>query len=241
MKTKNTFPIKAIVTGLLLIMLTVASIGFYASRPQSEVAANGNAKLLVDSARPVNSDTSQPPMSTVTKTVNAITFEIVSTKIIETGIEVGVCYTAPDGGDWYLTPGHLVYGANDINPDEFEFTTEQPADGKNNGKRCALVRYRIDDTKSITTPVRFSILDIYAIPREMFSACGNFQQRLNTSPKANADGLKARCEENSDGSISVALESHGKSTTNEKAKEVLDGIVNGVIPGPWEFVITASQ
>ncbi|MBW7920187.1 MAG: hypothetical protein H3C52_12930 [Anaerolineales bacterium] len=235
-------PLLTFSVGLALIMLTVGSVGFYIFQPQSPAVADSSANLSSEIlANPVNSQALQTPIVSLSKTVNELTVEITSAKIIETGVEIGVCYTMPDGGDWYLTPGHLFYEGYDIYPDEFEFTNEQAADGRNFGKRCALVRYRIDNANDMTLPVQFSVLDIYSIPREMYSACKNFQQRLATNPKARAYGLKAKCVESSDGGITVALTEHDNSITNEKAKETLDAISSGVAYGPWEFTITVLE
>ena len=232
--TKIPFPV---IVGML-VLFTVVSIGFYVSRPQSSAAAgNEPAPQPSYSDAPASNSPAQPSLLGLPQTINDITVEITSTRIISTGVEIGICYTTPDGGDWYPTPGHLFYSTYEIYPDEFEFTTETKANGRDFGRRCALVRYRIDDLQTITTPLQFSILDFTAHSLEMYSACQNFQQRVDTNPKAKAHGLKAKCTENSDGSISVAVTGHGKAITNEKAQEVLDGIANSVVVGPWEFTI----
>lgn len=241
MKTKKNGLIFTILIGLL-VLLTATSIGFYVSRPQSMAAANSGAESQsAYPGKPANIPTPQPSIKVLSQTVNEITVEVTSAKIVSTGIEIGICYTTLDGGEWYPTPGHLFYSTYEIYPDEIEFTTEKLADGNNLGKRCALVRYRIDDIQNITTPIQFSIMDMYAPQREMYSACQEFQQRLNTNPKAKAYGLKAKCTENSDGSISVVLVDRGKSATEGKAKDVLDSIANGVVLGPWEFTVTALE
>lgn len=228
----------------LLIVTAVMAIGFYASHPQL-MALAGNGVVLQSPSNqdePVFVSNHQTASEKVlSKTVNEVTIEIASAKIIKTGIEVGICYTTLDGGDWYPTPGHLIYSTHEIYPDEFEFTTEQVADERNPGRRCALIRYRIDDLESITTPIRFSVIDIHAIPREMFSACQNFQQRLDTNSKAKAYGLEAKCTENNDGSLLVELVNHNKSISNERAKKTLDDIASGVVNGPWEFTIAQIE
>jgi len=178
---------------------------------------------------------------TLSKTQNDITVEITSTKLISTGVEIGICYTTPDNGEWYPLPGHLFYDKYEVFPDEYEFTSEKIADGKNTGTRCALVRYRIDDLNTLTTPIEFSILKFYAPGREMYTPCQELQQRLDTNPKAKAYGLKAKCVENSDGIISATLLDHAKSVSKDNAKQALDKIAKAEVVGPWEFTINEIE
>ena len=138
--------------------------------------------------------------------------------------------------------GHLYYGTSDILPDEIEFLSgEKMADGKDTGIRCAYVRYLVEALKAITTPVEFSILRFYAPGREMYSPCQELQERLKTNPKAQAYGLKAKCDELNDGSISVTLADQDKSVEKDKANILLKEIAKGEIDGPWEFTITEIE
>jgi hypothetical protein len=223
---------------VLLILTAIMAIGFYVSRPQSSAGASNN---VIEQSLPSQSEAVDIPQVTskevLSKTVNDIKVEITSAKVIDTGVEIGVCYATPDGGDWYPTPGHLYYDTYDIYPDQYGFTTEEKANGNKQGKRCVRVYYRIDDLESITTPIEFSIDDFEARPLEMFSACQNFQERLDTSPKAKAYGLKAKCTENSDGSFSAILDDHAKSVAKDKANQALDEIAQGIVIGPWVFTI----
>jgi hypothetical protein len=242
MQTKHNNFVLTIISGLL-ILAAVSAISFYASRPQSAVVAGNDAReqSLSDQDQVVNI----PPQTTgkeiLAQNVNEVVVEITSTKIISTGVEIGVCYSTLDGGDWYPTPGHLFYSTYEIYPDEYEFTTEEKANGNKVGKRCALVRYRIDDLENITTPIEFTILNFEAKPLEMFSACQNFQERLATSPKAKAYGLRAICTENSDGSFSVILNDHANSVAKENANKALDEIAQGIVTGPWVFTINEIE
>jgi hypothetical protein len=175
------------------------------------------------------------------QTVGDVAVEIKSVKVIKTGVEVNVCYTTVDGGDWYPMPGHLLYSTYEIYPDEFQFTTEKKADNTTLGQRCALVRYRINDLESITTPIQFSIIQLTAEPREQYSPCQEFQQRLETSLVATTYGLKATCKETDGGGVSVALADYIQSATQEKASTALDSIAKGVVSGPWTFTITTLE
>lgn len=214
MRNKN-YSFMNILTLTLLLLAAVSSISSCFSQPQEVV---------------------QEPLL---ETQQDITVEIISAKVINTGMEIGTCYTAPDNGEWRPIPGRHFYGEAEIYPDEIEFLPDEIlADGKNFGERCALIRYRIDDLSTITTPIQFSILRFYAPGREMYSPCEELQQRLDTSPKAQSYGLKVKCEDKEDFSMSVELLENNKSVTTEEAQKVLDSIVSAEIIGTWEFTIT---
>jgi len=243
MHTKNN-RVRNILVVSLLVLATGISAGFYLSQPQTIALANSEPAQQSLSApeKPADAVMLQDASKDVlSKTQNDITVEITSTKIISTGVEIGICYTTLDGGEWYPMPGHLFYGTYEIYPDEYEFTTETLADGKNTGTRCALVRYRIEDLSTITAPLEFSILRFYAPGREMYTPCQELQQRLDTNPKAKAYGLKAKCAQTTDGSISVSLIDHDKSVAKDKAIKALDEIAKGEVVGLWEFTITEIE
>lgn len=232
-------PFGLVVAGLLTVT-AMAAIGFYASRPQTIAAAQvGEQGPYL--GKPADTPAPQPSNEILSKTVNEITVQITSAKIIETGVEIGICFTTLDGGEWYPAPGHLFYSTYEIYPDEFEFTTEKTADGKNFGERCALVRYRIDDIENITTPIQFSVIEMYAPQREMYTPCQEFQQRLETNPKARAYGLRAKCTETDNSGIFVELVDNAKSVDKEKAKGLLNQIAKAEISGLWEFTITTIE
>lgn len=174
------------------------------------------------------------------QTVGDITVEISYAKIITTGVEIGLCYTTPDGGDWYPGPGPLQYGTQNILPDEAGFTSETPADGTNMGKRCGYIRYRVEKISGSDTPVHFVLKDIHAIPREM-PACQNLQQRVDTNPKAQSLGLKISCSEIEDQTVSAKVIGFNSSFTAAEAQSALDTILQGAVIGPWEFSINNLQ
>ena len=255
MYQKNNKALSILIISLLILIVSV-SITFYFSRPQTAALANGAPASQTSPEKPFNTVipivqiSEDKPTEVVQQNVNQevlsetqndITVEITSAKVINTGVEIGVCYTTLDGGDWYPTPGHLFYSTYEIYPDQYGFTTEEKANANKPGKRCVLVYYRIDDLESITTPIQFSIEEFEARPLEMFSACQNFEERLATSPKANAYGLKAKCVENSDGSISATLAGHAASIENDNADKALQEIAQGIVNGPWTFTINRDR
>jgi hypothetical protein len=235
---KNRFQFIIVIS--LLTVITLVSISFYASRPQTSASADVESQIPYLDKRS-DASTAQSDEELLFQTVNDITVKITSAKIIKTGVEIGICFTALDGGEWRPAPGHLFYSSYEIYPDEIDFTTETLADKESFGERCALVRYRIEDKENITTPIQFSINFMYAIPREMYTPCQEFQQRLETSPKANTLGVKAICTETSDGIVSVELVSSAKSADTEQAQLLINQIASAKVNGIWEFTITEIE
>ncbi|MBV5335033.1 MAG: hypothetical protein JZU49_04435 [Sulfuricurvum sp.] len=239
MSTKNSKATNIIIVSFLVLTI-VASVGFYFSRPQT--VASASEESISQSASNKPSEKVATPQTNEQKelsvTQNDITVKITSAQVINTGVEIGICYTTLDGGEWYPMPGHLFYSKYEIFPDEFGFLdNEILADGTNTGTRCAFVRYRIDDLNTITTPIKFSILRFYAPSREAYSPCAELQQRLDTNPQAQSYGLKTKCEENADGSTNVTLIGNDKSITVDEAQKALNIIVSAEVSGNWEFTL----
>jgi hypothetical protein len=236
MNIKNV--LKIIFISMLAVTATL-SIGWYISQSQSRAAASNVAiaQPVSIQVQPVSQATSQPNNQDVrTQLINGITLTVTSVKTIATGIQVGVCYSTPDGGDWYQSPAHLFFSTYEILPDEAEMTSERKADGVSMGERCEDIRYRINDLKSITTPIKFSVINIFAATREM-PPCDYFQLRLSTSPAARAEGIKATCTSNSDGSVSATLSNNMASISQGNAQKTLDEVLAGEVNGPWVFTI----
>ncbi len=241
---------------LLVVVATLAAVGcsstLVKSTAMTETAAEPTAEPVKIVTIVRDGPTASPQSTNTIETqdggtpaapqkVGDILVEVTHTKVIPTGVEIGVCYTTPDSGDWYPVFEHLFFGSQEIYPDEFEFLSEERADGNQYGKRCVAVRYKIDDTGSITTPLRFGVEEIFAIPREG-NACDNIQARLETSPKARAYGLKVKCEEFDNGTqFSVELMEHDAAVDRAAAQQALDAIVQGSMTGPWTFVVTEIE
>ncbi|HET6595479.1 MAG TPA: hypothetical protein VFG81_07635 [Anaerolineales bacterium] len=238
--------IKTLNIGIVLVLTMITalvSIGWYISRPQSNVLAENNYQQPVGESK--ESGLNQPITQveskiSQTQTVNEVTVELTSAKLIETGVQVELCYPTPDNGDWYPTPGSLQYGTNEFLPDEFEFISEEKADGIHTGKRCVLVRYWINNVESITTPVQVTLLSYWAVPREV-PPCENIMQRLDTNPQAKAYGLNATCSYDDQTGIAVTLSEHSPSIVQEEAQQALDEIVRGEVNGPWTFTISTLE
>lgn len=238
MNTKKN-DVVTVLTIILLVVITIVSISFYFSRPQAVASAYSapTQQILPTASVPIAAPQTTIP-EVLTAEQNGVTVTVTSAKVIDTGIEIGICYTTLDNGEWYPMPGPIFYGKYKILPKEAGFLdNEIPADGKNTGTRCAYIRYNIDDLTTITTPINFSILKFYAPPREMYSPCQEVQQRLDTNPKAQEYGLKINCSEKPDGNRDVTLLGNGNSLTHDEAQKVLDVIANAEVQGSWTFTI----
>ncbi len=239
MNTKNNTVVTVLAISLLVV-ITLGSISFYFSRPQA-VASAGSAPtqqiLPTVSVQIATPQTAIPAVLTAEQ--NDVKVKVTSAKVIGTGIEIGICYSTLDNGEWYPMPGPITFGKYKVSPKELGFLdNEIRADGKNTGTRCAYIRYNIDDLTTITTPINFSILKFYAPPREMYSPCQEVQQRLDTNPKAQAYGLKINCSEKADGNRDVTLSGNVNSITRDEAQKALDVISNAEVLGNWMFMIT---
>ncbi|MGC1376414.1 MAG: hypothetical protein WA821_09330 [Anaerolineales bacterium] len=243
---KNSFLTIIIV---LLLITTIASIGWYFSRSQSRALAANNgavpppaqnqqAPAVKPTALATQPTTPAASIFPLSQTVNGMTVQVTAAKLIKTGIEIDICYPTPDAGEWYSTPGHLYYSTWEILPDEAGLISEKKADGVNPGQNCELILYKIDDQASITLPIKFSLLGIHVVPREG-PACKDLQVRLDSNAKAKAYGLKVNCAEGGQNSGRTAtLADHGKSVSDAVAQKALDEILQFSIDGPWEFSIT---
>ena len=224
-----------------LTLTAIAAIAWYVYAPQTPVAASRaeqpDSSRQQVSIQPTSPDAGSAPSS---KIKDDITVTLIAAKLIDTGIEVDVCFTTLDGGEWIGFYGPLEYGTYAIPPDEAGLIGEQKADANNTGTVCELVRYRIDDLTSVTTPIQFSVVEVRAIPKEM-PACEDFFLRFNTNPQAKALGLQAQCVESDQGLPVVTLTGHAPSVAQEQAQTALDRIVQDAIQGPWEFTITDLQ
>jgi hypothetical protein len=239
-----------------LTLTALASAAFYFSQPQAVALAEGQptpVDPLPKIVEPAAAPKDRPQFPPVTQ--SDITVQVTSIRVIKfdvltgvetdaktgatNGVEIGICYTTLDDGEWRARVGQLVYGKNAIYADSIEYLDgETLADGKNAGTRCALVLYIIKDPDAITLPVEFSIGYFYAPYRELYSPCQEMQQRLATSPKAQKYGLKISCTDDAEKGPSLSLDEYSKSVNAEEAQKVFDVIATSEVHGEWKFVLT---
>jgi len=232
---------------IILIVLTITSIfsvGFYLSRIQYKTNAESihpqNYIELIDSTQ---IPTLQPENNiNLQQTVNDISVTVTYAKIIPSGIEIGTCFTTPDGGEWNPGPGPIVLSdGKTISPDEFGTIRETQADSRQMGEMCNFIKYRVEDLSSISIPFKVAIKFLHSPAREMYSACENLQHRLNTSPKAYGSEIKMECKETTDQLVSPTVIGHASTISQEEAQAILDEMAGNIIYGPWEFTINSIQ
>jgi hypothetical protein len=177
----------------------------------------------------------------LSQTVGEVTVTLKYAKKIDSGLEIGICYTTLDGGEWYSLPDSIQMEGAKVKPDEAGFGAEIKADATKTGERCEFIRYKIDEENKITTPIKFAIKSLNAVPREMYSACEEVQQRIDTNPAAQAAGIKMDCKVNDNGFAEATLTDHNPATSQQDAQAILDQIVNREIKGPWDFTITEIE
>lgn len=224
---------------LILLVTTLVSFVFYLSRIRSEVKAEGKENQSMsqfDIVSVTPTKTVENPLN-ISQTVGDITVTVKYAKVIPTGVEIGICFTTIDGGEWYFSSGPLLLNGKEIKPDQFGFTTEIIADASKTGERCGFVQYLTDGTATNDQPIGYSVSFLHSPAREMFTPCLELQQRIDTSSKAQAAGVKIKCAENTDGKPEVQLTDFNPSSSQEIAQQILDQIVENIVPGPWEFTI----
>ena len=86
-----------IIVGFLAITASFVA-GFYFSQPQTIALANNEPAQQISTELPVILPQNFQPIA-LSKTNNDIKVDVTSARIISTGIEIGICYTAPDNGE----------------------------------------------------------------------------------------------------------------------------------------------
>jgi hypothetical protein len=248
----------------LLALTALASAIFYFSQPQAVALAESQPTsqpqiLDVDELQTSSEIARELPVLTVNDTTVEITsvkatqfnrevyaetgkdtytYQLVGYALTH-GVEIGICYTAPDDGEWRPWVGNLIYDKYVVYPDSITILEgETLADGKKSGTRCALILYVIEDPDSVILPLEFSITRFYAPGRELYSPCQEMQQRLATSPKAQKYGLKISCTDDAEKGPSISLDEYSKSVNAEEAQKVFDVIATSEVHGEWKFVLT---
>lgn len=230
--------INIIITSIIIVT-TLVSFVFYLSRIKTEVKAEGkeNPSLSQSDIGSVTPTKIVEDPLNLSQTIGDITITVKYAKVIPTGVEIGICYTTIDGGEWYFASGPLLLNGKEIKPDQFGFTTEIIADASKTGERCGFVQYLTDGTATNDQPIGYSVSFLHSPAREMYTPCQELQQRIDTSSKAQAAGVKIKCTENIDGKPEVQLTDFNPSSSQETAQQILDQIVENIVPGPWEFTI----
>jgi hypothetical protein len=246
-----------LLTGLLALAALTA-FGFYFTQPGTTAIAESQptempAQIESDFENDmVGPEISQEEKKWPSATSSDITIQITSAKLVKKEVdinyfvdmlEIGLCHTMLDQGEWIVWPDYLHYGDQSVFPGYFfslsgEARGEILADGKNPGRLCHFLYYPIDDPETLNLPMKFAIT-YFGVPyNEGYSPCGNIMRRWETNVKAQAYGMKISCQDDFAKGPTVTLDDYSKSVNSEDAQWVFDMLTNAKVPGYWEFVIT---
>ena len=197
-------------------------------------------------------------------TQNGITMDLVSLDIVsvpqtrrsgiwsETGfydmLLAGICFTAPDDGEWKVIPGSAKAGGIEIMADTLAIGGVVPATAERPGRICGQMGYDITGLelewdKSINLTVR----SLFAQPGER-NPCSDIQHRFETNSQAQSMGIRLSCTDNVDNewirgpenyTLTVEDWDHQKWTQAE-AQEMIEDILDYVIEGNWKFEIPGA-
>ncbi|MFO7583242.1 MAG: hypothetical protein R6W69_00820 [Anaerolineales bacterium] len=252
-------------------LAALTAVVFYFTQPGVTAVAENQPTNIAPSQEPVEGEEPiQVPVKYPVAVDQHITVEVTSARIFirgveyfnsepdETGVypeepgelikvgipfvEIGICYTTLDGGEWYPAAEHLYYGKHKVWISEFEFMEgEKYASSTSTGVRCAHLRYLIEDVDSVTLPMKFSIEEFYAPGREVNSPCQEIQQRWRTNPLAQEYGMKISCQDDFAKGPTVTLDDYSKSVSREDVQWVFNMLTTAEVPGQWEFVLTEIE
>ncbi|MFO7583240.1 MAG: hypothetical protein R6W69_00810 [Anaerolineales bacterium] len=271
MKTATRFSV-ILLTGLLALAALTAVV-FYFTQPGATAAAESQPSempIQVESDFEndmVSTDADRAEKKWPSATSNDITIQITSVKLtqeempitetLEDGslheyvyvfdlLEIGMCHTMLDNGDWVIWPDYLHYGNQSVFAwglyrFEGEAQGEILADGKNTGERCQLLYYPIDDPETLSLPLKFAITSFGVPYNEGYSPCQNIERRWRTNVKAQEYGMKISCQDDFTNGPTVTLDDYSKSVSREDVQWVFDMLTNAEVPGYWEFVITEIE
>jgi hypothetical protein len=270
MNLKNMFLM--LLTGLLALA-SLSAVLFYFTQPGATAVAESQPPEIPAQVKSdfeddmVGTEIAREEKKWPSATSNGITVQITSVKLTQVerlkfetdkdgnprlvpgefdlvdALEIGMCYTAPDDGEWRIFSRGISFGDYQIFDVSYEiFEGEKLADGKEFGMRCGAARYLLQDgAKSLVMPVRYSIEFFSAAQRENHTPCQEIQQRWRTNPLAQEYGMKISCQDDFAKGPTVTLDDYSKSVNREDAQWVFDMLTTAQVPGHWEFVLTEIE
>lgn len=162
-----------------------------------------------------------------------------------TYLQVGLCFTLPDDGEWNIIPGTAAVGDLDLWADTMAAGGIEPASGDAQGRKCVRMRYNVSSLDpDWDQPVKLNFDSIAAAPREG-SPCKDILHRFETNASAQALGVTISCTDNVTGDVVrgpkdyvLTVESFDEtSRTLEEAESDLGRYLDFHISGPWTFSI----
>lgn len=194
-------------------------------------------------------------------TVNGITMDIVSMDFVtvpesrrigiwtERGVndilQVGLCFTAVDDGEWMVIPANAKSGEGEIMANTLTPGGKTPATAEHNGRICGTLSYDVTALDlDHYAPLIITVRSLFANPREG-SPCKNILHRFETNAAAQALGVTLICSDDiSSETIRgpkdyvLSIQSYDSTKwTQEEAMQKIEKLLDSQISGPWVFEI----
>lgn len=191
---------------------------------------------------PSTAPTTQPVIATPTENpdliqvVNGVRIEVKGASVVNSQMEISVCFPLLDWGEWMIQPEPLRMGSYIILPNEFETITSEPATAEKPGSECAIVRYLLDDKTRISSPIFFTISDFAVTPHEM-DACEEITRRVATNMLARQTGLVLDCTPGDEWKPKITVISSTVPLDNEQTQQALSQLRDWHVAGSWKFKI----
>lgn len=235
---------------LIGIVIILMAIGVYSSRKPVEKAVANNPISVYDLQPTVNNlpdssiqtDLNKDPLINIKETSelsqigNGIEITVKNVTFYDKGIQVTVCYPLFDSGEWNIKPEPLVFGSERILPDERELISSEPASAEKQGNACVHIRYLIEDKSKVTTPIYFTVSELFITPREM-DPCEELKIRQATNMMAQQAGIEMQCTQGEEWKPDIQVANSKASLEDENSKLAIEQLSEWKVDGPWEFTI----
>ena len=194
-------------------------------------------------------------------TVNGVTMDIVSMDFItvpesrrigiwtERGVndilQVGLCFTAVDDGEWMVIPANAKSGEREIMANTLTPGGKTPATAEHTGRVCGTLGYDVTGLGlTLQDPLTIAVQSLLANPSEG-SPCKNILHRFETNATAQALDVTLSCSDDISsetvrGSKDYTLSIQSYDSTKWTKKDVLqkvEKLLDFRIDGPWVFNI----
>ena len=194
-------------------------------------------------------------------TVNGVTMDIVSLDIVsvpesrrigiwtERGVndilQVGLCFTAMDDGEWMILPANAKSGSREIRANTLTRGGMTPATAEHTGRVCGTLGYDVTGFGlTLQDPLTIAVQSLLATPREG-SPCKNILHRFETNASAQALDVTLSCSDDissetirgpKDYTLSIQSYDSTKWTKEDVLQEV-EKLLDFRIEGPWVFSV----
>ena len=160
-------------------------------------------------------------------------------------LQVGLCFTAVDDGEWMVIPANAKSGEREIMANTLTPGGKTPATAELNGRICGTLSYDVTALDlDHYAPLIITVRSLFANPREG-SPCKHILHRFETNAAAQALGVTLTCSDDiSSETIRgpkdyvLSIQSYDSTKwTQEEAMQKIEKLLDSQISGPWVFEI----